>query len=46
VNTRQDGVTRVFERCHQKVVRGMGGGNLKGDYLRLMPGLCPEDRIN
>ena len=22
------------------------GGNLKGDYLRLMPGLCLEDRMN
>ena len=21
-------------------------GNLKGDYLRLMPGLCLEDRMN
>jgi hypothetical protein len=21
-------------------------GNVKGDYLRLNPGLCPEDRMN
>ena len=24
-----DGVTRVFERCHQGVVRGMDGGKFK-----------------
>ena len=42
----------VYERCHQEVARqetGNGGGSegkLSGDYLRLMPGLCLEDRMN
>ena len=34
------GITRVFERW--KVFEGY----LKGNYLRLIPGLCLEDRIN
>ena len=29
VNTHKDGVTRVFERCHQRVARGMEGGKFK-----------------
>ena len=44
VNTRQGWHHyRVFERCHQGVARGMDGGKFKGNYLRLMPGLCLED---
>ena len=48
----KDGVTRVFERCHQGVVREEGGGEegmqgkLNGNYLRLIQGLCLEDRMN
>ena len=38
---------KVFERCHQGVARGEGmEGNLKGNYLRLIPGLCLEERMN
>jgi hypothetical protein len=29
VRHNKDGVTRVFERCHQGVARGMDGGNFK-----------------
>ena len=46
---------RVFERCHQGLARmeKKGGaeeeameGKLNGYYLRLIPGLCLEDRTN
>jgi hypothetical protein len=42
----------VFERYHQGVARqevGKGGElkrKLSGNYLRLIPGLCLEDRAN
>ena len=41
----KDGITRVFERCHQGLREEWMEGNLKGDYLRLMPALCLEDRM-
>ena len=39
------GVTRLSERCHQGLREEWMEGNLKRDYLRLMSGLCLEDRI-
>ena len=42
----KDGITRVFERCHQGVTRGMDWGKFKGDYLKLIPALCLEDGTN
>ena len=34
---------RVFERCTRGLGERKGCGNLKGNYLRLIPGLCLED---
>ena len=43
----KDGITREFMK---DATRGLQEewieGNLKGNYLRLMPGLCLEDRTN
>jgi hypothetical protein len=43
---------RVLEKCHQGGCdTGRGGirgidGKLNGNYLSLIPGLCPENRTN
>jgi hypothetical protein len=52
--TRDKDVIHVsdFERCHQGISRQEAGKDgrlevrLNGDYLRLIPGLCLEDRTN
>ena len=43
----------VYQRCHQGVVRQEAGKKgeglerkLRGNYPRLMPGLCLEDKTN
>ena len=43
VNTDKDCVTREFMKG---VTRGLREGWMEGNYLRLMPGLSLEDRMN
>ena len=47
VNTRKDGVTReLMKGATSGLQDEWMEGNLKGNYMRLMPGLSLEDRTN